>query len=143
MESLDVFSHNVHASITVRAAKSDLAHLERRQGNDAEAEAMYHETIGEWLESGNRPAVANQLEAFGFIAVHRGQIARAATLFGAAEALRETVDSPMNAIEQVEYDRETATLRETMDPVELAAAWGAGRLMDMETAVGFALQGKT
>lgn len=140
MESLNVFSHNVHASITVRAAKSDLAHLERRQGNDAEAEAMYRETIGEWLEYGNRPAVANQLEAFGFLAVHRGQYARAATLFGAAEALRETVDSPMTFIEQEEYGRETATLREAMDSAKLAASWGAGRSMDMETAVGFALR---
>lgn len=140
MESLDVFSHNVHASITMRAAKSDLAHLERRQGNDDEAEALYRDTIGVWLEYGNRPAVANQLEAFGFLAIHRGQFGRAATLFGAAEALREAVDSPMTFIEQDEYDRETAALRESMAPGELSAAWQIGRSMDMETAVNFALE---
>lgn len=140
MESLGVFSNNVHASRTVWVAKSELAQLERRQGNDAEAEALYRATIGKWLEYGNRPAVANQLEAFAFLAVHRGQFGRAATLFGAAEALRETVDSPMMILEQAEYDRETTALREALSPAELAATWQAGRSMAMETAVDFALR---
>ncbi len=119
--------------------ESDLAHLERRQDNLDVAERAYRQTIPVWLEIGNRPAIANQLESFGMLERQRGRLERAATLLGAAEALRDSIDSHMTPQERVEYDHQLAALQAAMDPAELAAAWQAGRDLEMEAAVEFAL----
>jgi len=71
------------------SARSELGHALRRDDRIDEAEAEYRQSIRGWQRSGNRGAVANQLEAFAFLALTRKQGVRAARLFGAAEALRE------------------------------------------------------
>ncbi len=84
--------------------QSELGHIARHTGNLGEAKAIYHETIRSWQESGNRGAIANQLECFAFLAIADEEPQRAAKLFGAAEALRDKAQSPMTDNERVEYD---------------------------------------
>jgi hypothetical protein len=120
-------------------AESEIGHLRRRNGDDAGAEAAYRRTIREFQDLGHRPAVANQLETFAFIAVHRGQYVRAATLLGAAEALREQVHVEMLPHEKVEYRRELDVLGNNLEPDALDTAWSAGRRLNMDTAVTYAL----
>ena len=122
-------------------AESEIGHLRRRKGDDAAAEAIYRRTIRAYEALGHRPAVANHLETFAFIAIHRAQFDRAATLMGAAEALREQIDVDMLPDERVVYDAEVGALHEAMKPDELTAAWRSGRTLDMETAVNLALSG--
>ncbi len=71
----------------VNMVRSELAHLERYEGHYAQAESMYKETIKEWQRIGHRAAVAHQLECFALLAHLREDDRRAATLYGAAEAL--------------------------------------------------------
>ena len=68
-----------------------------------------------------------------------GQRDRAARLFGAAEALRETLDDKMMPEEKKEYDAQVSALRQVMDTGALQEAWLAGRGMDLDTAVSYAL----
>ena len=123
----------------VLASRSDLVHAMRRWGSLDEAEAAYRETIQEWRRSGNRGAIANQLEAFAFVAVARKDGGRAARLLGAAEALREASGSPLLAVERPEYDEQVGRLREMLDDSSLRSAWAQGRQMTMEDAVAFAV----
>jgi hypothetical protein len=119
--------------------QSELAHLERRQGHLTQAKPLYRETIQEWQRIGHRAAIAHELECFAFIAKAQEQDEHAARLFGAAEALRETINISMTAFERMEYDREISDLRANMDEAIFAKAWAEGRDMTMEQAIAFAL----
>ena len=123
-------------------AQSDLAHALRHGGAFDEAEALYAETIREWLHLGNRGALANQLESFAYLAVARGHGSRATRLLGAAEALREVAGSPMQAMgtEHEDYETAVAQLREGPDRETFDAAWAAGRRLTADAAVEAALE---
>ena len=95
---------------------SDLGHAVRRGGELDEALSILRRTLPQWEHSGNRGAIANQLEAFGFIAVERGETDRAARLLGAAETLRELAGAAMLSYERAEYDAVVARLRASMAP---------------------------
>jgi hypothetical protein len=120
---------------------SETAHMERLEGHYEKAAQMYRNTIVEWKRLGHRAAVANQLECFAFLAKIQEQPERAAKLFGAAEAIREIINIPMNGMEQIEYDREVAELRAGMNETEFNKMWAEGRSMSLEQAVEFAIQG--
>jgi hypothetical protein len=119
---------------------SEIAHMDRLEGNYERALLQYRETILEWKRLGHRAAVANQLECFAFIARAQEQPAQAATLLGAAEALRELIDIDMSAVERVEYQREVAELKANLSAPGFAAAWGRGRALGIDEAVELALK---
>jgi predicted ATPase/class 3 adenylate cyclase len=124
----------------VMACLSEVAHALRRHGQLEEALRYYRETLGGWQELGHRSAVAHQLECFGLIAVVQGQTQRAATLFGAAEALRAAIDTPMMPAERAEYDQAVTRLRGQMDADALGEAMAEGRVLSLEQAVAYALE---
>ena len=119
--------------------KSELGHIERRTGNSTQARLIYQDTLKGWQEMGNRSAIANQLECFGFLAIADEEPQRTIKLFSAAEALREKIESPMNDYERVEYDRSVARLRSMLAEAEFNTIWGEGRSMTMEQAIEYAL----
>jgi predicted ATPase/class 3 adenylate cyclase len=124
----------------VNMVKSELAHLERYEGRDREAEAMYRDTIKEWQRIGHRAAVAHQLECLAAIALRAEQTERAARLFGAAEALRDKIGIPMTALENREYEEQLARLRAAMDAPAFDSAWAQGRSLNMDQAVQLAVE---
>jgi tetratricopeptide (TPR) repeat protein len=119
--------------------KSVLAHVMRREGNYLEAIPAYHETIKEWQRMGHRSAVAHQLECLAFIAKSLEQVEKATKLLGAAEALRQKIESDMTLPERKEYEKEVADIKANMDGKEFASLWAEGRSMTMEQAIQFAL----
>jgi len=125
-----------HRTIMVR---SEVAHLERRQGHIAQAKPLYRETILEWQNLGHRAAIAHELECLAMIAKAQEEEQRAARLFGAAEALRENINTSMTPFERVEYDREVNDLRANMDGLTFVKAWAEGRVLTMEQAIEYAL----
>ncbi|MFN2104982.1 MAG: adenylate/guanylate cyclase domain-containing protein [Candidatus Promineifilaceae bacterium] len=136
VEALRLSRHRHFANVL----DSEMAHTLRQSGDLASALEIYRRTIILWQDVGRRGAVANQLECFAFIATAAGQLDRAARLFGAAKALRETLDQKMMPEEKKEYDAYVSDLREMMDSGALAEAWQAGRGMDLDTAVAYALE---
>ncbi len=123
------------------SAQSEVAHAFRRSGSIPEAEAEYRRTILGWQRSGNRGAVANQLESFAFMAIATGDGGRAARFLGAAEALRERAGNAMSPRERAEYDLEIARLRDLLTAPALDAAWAEGRAMPADAAVALAISG--
>jgi nitroreductase len=128
------------SSQLILVMRSEIGHAERHTGNLPEATTIYRETIRGWQELGNRAAVANQLECFGFLAIRAEQLERAARLFAAAEALRESCQSPMTDFESTEYNRGLAQLRDMLAQAEFKLAWAQGRKLLMDQAVQLALE---
>jgi tetratricopeptide (TPR) repeat protein len=119
--------------------KSELGHIARHTGDLNQAKKIYNETIIGWQDLGHRPAIANQLECFAFIAITEEEPRRALKLLGAAEALREKISSPMANYEVMEYNKEVAQLRTMLVEEEFNALWAEGKSMTMEQAIQLAL----
>ena len=117
------------------AARSDLAHALRRGGRLEAAEAVYRETIGEWVRLGHRGAVANQLENVAYVAIEQEMNDRAARLLGAAAAIREASAAQMAFDEVPELEGFVERLRAAMAPAAFDAAWAVGRALTMAEAV--------
>jgi hypothetical protein len=65
---------------------------------------------------------------------------RAARLWGAAEALRDSLGLPLPPNEHPEYDRSLAAVREALGQETFARAWAAGRAMTLEAVFRCALE---
>ena len=120
-------------------ARSDLAHALRQGGRLDEAEATLRGTIRRWEHLGNRGAVANELEAFAFIALARDDTDRATRLLAAADDLRDTASAHRMPDEAMDFETAVARLRSEVDPQAFERAWAGGRSMGAGDAVAFAL----
>jgi len=121
--------------------QSHIAHILRQQGRFDEALNFYRGAIRLWQDFGHRGAIAHQLECFGLIALAQEQSTRAAMLFSAAEALRETVDSVRTPAEQKEFKEAKSKLQSQMGGGEFNDLWNEGRSITMEQAIALALEG--
>ncbi|HEX9839067.1 MAG TPA: tetratricopeptide repeat protein, partial [Anaerolineales bacterium] len=137
-DGLEIF-RRLHSRNFILVMRSELGHVERQTGNLTQAKLIYKETIKGWQDLGNRSAVAHELECFGFLAITDEEPQRAVKLFGAAEALRERVQSPMTDYEQVEYNQSVTRLRAMLPEAEFNALWAEGRSMIMDEAIAYAL----
>ena len=124
----------------INMAYSEIGHVERRQGHFKQAKLNYHKTLLEWQRLGHRAAIAHELECLAMIAKAEEVEQRAAILFGAAEALRESIGLPMTPLEHMEYKREVNDLRANMDEDAFKKAWVEGRALTLEQAIALALE---
>ena len=138
-ESVRIYEE-IGATFNVILEKSNLAHLERKLGNYADALEYYRETIIAFRDIGQTGAVAHQLECFGFIAQAQDQNERALQLFAAANALREQRSTPMTPHEQSYFEAQLKGLREKMNEMQFDSAWSKGYAMTMEQAIALALE---
>lgn len=123
----------------VYSCHSELAHILRRHGEIDEALGLYVEVLPRWKELGHRAAVAHELECIAFILAQKGKPESAVTLLGAAQALRELIDSSMTLPERAEYDKVVSALRADVAENKFKLRWNSGREMSMEQAVEYAL----
>jgi hypothetical protein len=126
--------------LSVTGHQSAMAHVARQRGNYKEALALYRETLPDWQKIGHRGAVAHQLESLAFIAKAQEQAERAVKLMSAAEALRQASNSPRTPQEQIEYDRELASLRAGIDEKTFDVLWAEAQSMSMEQAIDLAMR---
>jgi DNA-binding CsgD family transcriptional regulator len=102
------------------------------------ARQCYRESI----TSGNEGVLAYDLEGSAGLAAAQQQPKRAARLLGAAEALRETADTPLMKLDYY-YERFVIMTRAQLDEQDFAAAWAAGRTMTLDEAVAYALEARS
>ncbi|HET9221890.1 MAG TPA: tetratricopeptide repeat protein, partial [Roseiflexaceae bacterium] len=112
-----------------------------KQDDDARASVFLAESLALLWELEYKNDVPRCLEGLGGVAVVQGQLERAATLFGAAEALRESINVLMPPSERADYDRAVAAARAQLGEDAFAAAWEAGRALPLEQAIEVALGG--
>ena len=119
--------------------QSNFAHTLREHGEFEKALIYYRRTIRLWQDWGHRAAIAHQLECFGFIAQVLEDIPRAARLFGAAEAIRKSINSLRTPSEQKEFEEAKSNLQSQMDESDFKKNWNEGCSISMEQAIEFAL----
>lgn len=79
--------------------------------------------------------------ALGKVAFLRGNTVRAATLWGAAEAVREQMGMSLSTFDLAHsgYEQDLASARSSVDEGTWAAAWAEGRTMAPDRAIEYAL----
>ena len=83
---------------------------------------------------------AGCLAAIAAVAATRGDLARAAKLYGAAEAAVRQIAPPFHQADRAEIDRNMDTVRSALDDPSVAEAWREGQEMSLDQAVVIALE---
>ncbi len=113
----------------------NLGLLASREGAYAEARALLADSLAIRRELGHKAGIAYTLEGFAGLAAAQGQALRAARVFGAAEALRDTIGVPLLPPDRPDYDRYVAAARSGVSAEAFAAEWARGRGMSLEEAI--------
>jgi ATP/maltotriose-dependent transcriptional regulator MalT len=117
-------------------ALHNLGRVAQALGDDARAAMCSRESLALLREQGSKHmVVAACLEGLAGVAGAWRQPELAALLFGAAEALRDTIAVPLRPVSRAEYDRDLARARTQLDALAWQAAWGTGRAMSLEQAI--------
>ena len=133
----------------IAATLGYLGMVHQAQGHDALATARLAESLTLYRHMDDRWGITFVLEGIGVLAATQGQRLedaqpgglRAARLFGAAEALRETLGAPLFPSHLNHYQQGVAAARAQLDDKTFAAAWAEGRAMTLEQAIAYALDG--
>jgi predicted ATPase len=118
------------------------------QGNAPQAQLLFEVTLSLWHEVGNKLGIVRALAGLAAVASAENP-ARAATLFGMADALLRTIGVgveplatgplPIELYERGEFRPYLAKVREQLDPTGFAAAWEKGHKTTLDGAVAFVL----
>jgi predicted ATPase/DNA-binding NarL/FixJ family response regulator len=110
-----------------------------REGEHEQAAVLLGESVTVLQEPREMLGVVN-LDLLAAAVSMRGDHARAARLFGAAEAMREAVSVSLLASVRADYDRGVAAARAGLNEATFYTAWSEGRAMSFEQAVKYALE---
>jgi predicted ATPase len=113
----------------------ELGIIARLQGDLERSRALLQECLS---VSGDRYGLSRCLEALGGLACRQDQQVRAARLFGAAEAIREAIASPLDPYDVDDHEAFVASAKSAMGEAELSKAWLEGKAMTQEEAIAFA-----
>ncbi|MHB8576589.1 MAG: helix-turn-helix transcriptional regulator, partial [Dehalococcoidia bacterium] len=108
-------------------------------GPQEAAAALVQEGLQLHHELDDRHGVADALAACARLAEARGDVRTAGLLFGAANALRDTLGAPLAAPDRATYDPDLALLQDSTDESAFAEAWQAGHSLTIDAAVAVAL----
>jgi predicted ATPase/DNA-binding SARP family transcriptional activator len=112
------------------------------QRQDYTAAAQFHlRSLGLAEAVGERRSVAEILEELAVVESAAGHAGRAATLFGASEAIRADIGAPVPEPDLARLGEARAAAARALGGEAFAAAHRAGRRMSVEEAVGFAGDG--
>ena len=110
------------------------------QGNYGETRILFEESLSIFREMGDKRGIAYSLEAFATLAGAEGRPERAARFLATAEALRESIGSPLTPSERAQYDRNLAAVREALTEEAFSVAWSSGQAVPVEQAMEYALE---
>ena len=118
-----------------------LAQGAARQGDYTTARALSVRSLTLASKVGDNRDIVPYLEGLADVVAAQGESTWAARLWGSAEALSETMGTPIWPIERARYERTVAAARASLGEKAFAAAWAEGRGMTPEQAL--AAQGST
>jgi tetratricopeptide (TPR) repeat protein len=117
-----------------------LGHTLFAQGDIVGAEVRYREGLALSREVPMLTIITTGLVGLAMVAAAKGLTLRAARLWGAAEALRETTDERRWHIFQRPYDRVLSAAQAQVSEAEWATAWATGRTLTAAEALAEALE---
>jgi predicted ATPase/DNA-binding SARP family transcriptional activator len=126
----------------IAASLNHLGNVVRLEGDLERARLLHEESLAIKRELGNKWGVIFSLEGLAGVTAARmlpEGARRAASLLGAAEALREAFGVALTPGEREQWTRDASTAQALLDAESFAAAWAKGRAMTLEEAVSCAL----
>jgi non-specific serine/threonine protein kinase len=102
------------------------------------AVAQLSESLEVRRQIGDKSGIAWCLERLAEIAVARGHPEKAARVFGAAAALRDSIGSVIDPVDQPDYNRILEALRTELGEALFKTAWTEGSTLTLDQAVAFA-----
>jgi predicted ATPase/class 3 adenylate cyclase len=110
------------------------------QGDHVSATAHFREGLAFFREGGDQVNIVEVLEGLAGAAGMQGKGERAARLYAAAQALRETIGAPLLPGDRPRYERHVAAARSGVERAAWEAAWEEGQTMSAEEAIAYALE---
>jgi predicted ATPase/class 3 adenylate cyclase/DNA-binding CsgD family transcriptional regulator len=113
-----------------------LAKVLAHQGDQAAARAMYEESLA-LAKAGSPPKwrITPCLAGLAGVLASQGELVWAARLWGAAEALRDTMGTPIAPVYRADYERSVVAARDQLGEQAFTTAWAEGRNMTPEQAI--------
>ena len=115
----------------------NLGWMTLRQGERAPAAALFQASLTLSREIGIKYCLAWSLAGLAAVA---GGTPGGVHLFGAAESLLEAFGGEIEPTDRPDYDHAVAVARTALSEAAFAAAWGEGRALSVEQAIGLALE---
>jgi predicted ATPase/class 3 adenylate cyclase/DNA-binding CsgD family transcriptional regulator len=112
-----------------------LGSMEALEGDYRAARNYYEESLTIVREVGANLSIRFSLERLAAVVAVQGDPAWAARLWGATEALRETMGTLIPPVYRADYDRSVAAARAQLSEKAFATAWTQGRMMIPEQAL--------
>src|SRR5215213_331660 len=122
-------------------ANGRLGFLALARDDPDQAEELCVETIRELHERARIPGLDFALDVLAGVAAARGEIPRAARLWGAAAAFREVNNIPWLAEEREMIEPRIEAARTRLEEAIWHEEWKQGRAMSLDQAVDYALEG--
>ncbi len=115
-------------------AMMGLASVATRQGEFVAAADLYQEIFSILQRIQDQELIPPCLEGWATVVAEQGELVWAAHLWGAAEALREAIGTPVPPVYRLDYERIVAKVRAQLGDKAFARAWDEGRSMMPEQA---------
>lgn len=113
--------------------------LSLKEGDYPTAQSLFREAFRLAQDLGSRRGIAWFIASLGMVAAARGEMARAARLMAAEEALRATFDGPSMPYYRQDQEHAMATVRGALDERTFETFWSEGAAMSAEEAITYAL----
>jgi hypothetical protein len=111
-----------------------------QRGEPGRAATLIAESLRLRWEFGDKWNIASVLEAAAAVMVATDRAEVAARIYGAIEALREAIDSPLMALDKPDYERNRAAAQATLGETAFIHGWTHGRRLPLATAVSGTLE---
>jgi len=117
-------------------ALSHLAQVVAFEGDYATARALYEQCLAIVKKVDFKVFTPFHLEGLAGVVAAQGDLPWAARLWGAAEALRDAIGTPIPPAYRVDYERSVSAARTHLSEQAFAAAWTEGRSMTLDQVLG-------
>ncbi len=124
--------------VSVAIAAFEIGFVAMQRGNFADADRQLRQAIRMCRESGYREGVIWSLEAMAALAFFTGDVQRAGTLLGAANAIRDLAGIPVWHVSEGTELNNLMLAAKAKDPQVYDAAWLLGAAMTIDQAVSYA-----
>jgi predicted ATPase/DNA-binding CsgD family transcriptional regulator len=111
---------------------SVLGRVATRIGDYARAQSLYEESLAAARKTESKLIIASVLEGLAEMVAEQGRPAWATRLWGAAEALRETMGAPLPPAWRPDYERVVAATRFSLKEKVFTTLWDEGRSLSLE-----------
>lgn len=140
-EEAIAFTRELHNINTMTFPLRRLGYVALRQADPDEAASLFAESLRYNQQLKHVPGMTACIAGFAAARLVKHEYQAAALLSGCVEVLLERFGAPFFMADKVEFERTVTLLKEQMQPARFHEAWMAGRAMQLDQAISFALNG--